>query len=176
MPLALHHPSAPPRTAPQHENVIGSSSILLRRIAELVQRAPALLNDPERLAVLLEQERRDLATPLQVVEARTLPAQSPTGNSVLVVVVERRRDDVPSEEEIADRFGLTRRESMVAWCLAHRQSNDEIAKTLGVSPHTARHHTERVLAKLGVHSRRAVRTVLLAPAQSAVTDDSAAAD
>jgi DNA-binding CsgD family transcriptional regulator len=51
------------------------------------------------------------------------------------------------------RFGLTGRELEVAHLLAEGRSNAAIARTLSISPHTARHHTQRVLGKLGVHSR-----------------------
>lgn len=50
-------------------------------------------------------------------------------------------------------YGLTERESDVARLLAEGRRNWAIATELGISPHTARHHTQRVLAKLGVHSR-----------------------
>jgi len=52
-------------------------------------------------------------------------------------------------------YGLTSREAQVASLLIHGQSNSAIAKELRISPHTARHHTQRILAKLGVHSRAA---------------------
>jgi DNA-binding CsgD family transcriptional regulator len=46
---------------------------------------------------------------------------------------------------------LTPREVLVArLCEA---LEPEIAAALGISPHTARHHTEQVLTKLGLHSR-----------------------
>lgn len=162
MSLHLDPVAATIRTTYGHSNIMGPSSALIRRVAELLQREPGLLLEPERLAVLLEQERRSASMPLHVLEA--WPVEGPLGGGdVLVVVVERERSDIPSEEEICRRFGLTRRESTVAWCLAHRHSNEEIAHALRVSPHTARHHTERVLAKLGVHTRRAVRAALVAP-------------
>jgi DNA-binding CsgD family transcriptional regulator len=50
-------------------------------------------------------------------------------------------------------FGLTERETEVAFLLAQGRSNVAIAKALGISTHTARHHTQRVLGKLNVHSR-----------------------
>ena len=56
------------------------------------------------------------------------------------------------EQAWAD-YGLTEREIEVAKLLAEGRRNTAIAGTLGISPHTARHHTQRVLAKLGVHSR-----------------------
>ncbi len=50
----------------------------------------------------------------------------------------------------------TPREREVAALLAARRTNAEVAAALGVSAHTARHHVERVMRKLGVRSRRAV--------------------
>jgi DNA-binding CsgD family transcriptional regulator len=51
------------------------------------------------------------------------------------------------------KFGFTARETEVALLLGQGKSNVSIAKTLGISTHTARHHTQRVLGKLKVHSR-----------------------
>jgi DNA-binding NarL/FixJ family response regulator len=50
-------------------------------------------------------------------------------------------------------YGLTPREVEVAMLIAEGCSNSVVARRLGISPHTARHHTQRVLGKLGVHSR-----------------------
>jgi DNA-binding NarL/FixJ family response regulator len=50
-------------------------------------------------------------------------------------------------------YGMTPREIEVALLLAEGCSNRTIAHRLGISSHTARHHTQRVLVKLGVHSR-----------------------
>jgi DNA-binding NarL/FixJ family response regulator len=58
-------------------------------------------------------------------------------------------------DELTRRFGLTRRESQVAKLLAEGRSNQAIARELKISSHTARHHTQRVLSKLEVHSRAA---------------------
>lgn len=60
------------------------------------------------------------------------------------------------------RFRLTRSEVRVALLLASRWSNREMAAMLGVTAHTARRHTEKVLMKLGIHSRTRVRSVLAA--------------
>jgi DNA-binding CsgD family transcriptional regulator len=70
--------------------------------------------------------------------------------------------EVASAPSLA-RLGLTRREAQVARLLARRATNREIAEQLGMSPHTVRHHTENVFAKLGVHSRRALGAQLAAP-------------
>ena len=56
---------------------------------------------------------------------------------------------------LQDRYGLTRRELEVATLLAQGRTNTAIANKLHISTHTARHHTQRVLGKLGVHSRAA---------------------
>jgi DNA-binding CsgD family transcriptional regulator len=51
------------------------------------------------------------------------------------------------------QFGLTQREAQVARLLSQGRSNQAIARDLEISEHTARHHTQRILAKLEVHSR-----------------------
>jgi DNA-binding NarL/FixJ family response regulator len=48
---------------------------------------------------------------------------------------------------------LTRREAEVAELLSQGRSNQAIARALNISEHTARHHTQRILSKLEVHSR-----------------------
>lgn len=69
---------------------------------------------------------------------------------------------VPQPEALHGRFGLTRKEARVAVLLATHMSNTEIAAELCISPHTARHHTQSVLAKLGLTSRREVGAALAA--------------
>lgn len=56
-------------------------------------------------------------------------------------------------DDLCERYGLTRRELEVAKLLARGKSNAAIAGELRISGHTARHHTQRILAKLEVHSR-----------------------
>lgn len=64
--------------------------------------------------------------------------------------------DVPDPETLRSRFVLTRRQAEVARLLAARYTNREVADTLDISPHTARHHTQAVLEALGISSRREV--------------------
>lgn len=66
------------------------------------------------------------------------------------------RDQETAEPLTLGEFGFTAREAEVARLLARRATNREIAEQLDVSPHTVRHHVERIFAKLGVHSRRVV--------------------
>ena len=66
-----------------------------------------------------------------------------------------------SESILSRRFGLTPRESQVARMLAHRATTREMADRLSLSPYTVNHHCERVLQRLGVRSRIAVRSAIL---------------
>lgn len=81
------------------------------------------------------------------------------GGTVLIALEAINREPI-SPEALRQRFGLTRKEACVALLLAERKSTPEIARELHISPHTARHHVRRVLAKLGIRSRRAVPAVL----------------
>jgi DNA-binding CsgD family transcriptional regulator len=54
---------------------------------------------------------------------------------------------------LADRYALSLRELEVSLLLAEGRTNVEIAAAVKVSTHTARHHTQHVLGKIGVRSR-----------------------
>jgi len=62
-------------------------------------------------------------------------------------------DGKMTHKALRERFGLTKRELEVAQLLAKGRSNQAIARELKISAHTARHHTQRILSKLEVHSR-----------------------
>jgi DNA-binding CsgD family transcriptional regulator/PAS domain-containing protein len=83
-----------------------------------------------------------------------------TPGTVLVAVDAERA--LPAPAALPGTLGLTRREAEVARLLAERLSNAEVAAALGVSAHTARHHTERVMHKLGVGTRAEVAARLRA--------------
>jgi DNA-binding CsgD family transcriptional regulator len=105
-----------------------------------------------RAAVVREVRLADAA---YRVRGGVLPGEE-AGQPAIVVMLERV-DELPSEGSLRERFGLTRSEARVARLLATGLTNAELAAELSISPHTARHHTESVLAKLSVPSRRAVR-------------------
>jgi DNA-binding CsgD family transcriptional regulator len=88
--------------------------------------------------------------------ARAGKTLADAGAPVLVIA---DRDPAPlvALEEVQKQFNLTPREAEVARLLARRKTNKEIANALCISPHTARHHTEAVLDKLDIDSRRDVR-------------------
>jgi DNA-binding CsgD family transcriptional regulator len=85
-------------------------------------------------------------------------ARGPTG---VLVLVERLGPEMPAAEQVCSRFGLTPREADAALLLAEGLTDGAIANRLALSQHTARRYTERVLRKLGLHSRAAVAVTLL---------------
>jgi DNA-binding CsgD family transcriptional regulator len=112
------------------------------RLASVIATFTTLRDDGQ---VLIERihhsllEMRDLRQQLR--EQRT---RMPTGSN----------GNAPGRAAyLQTKFGLTARETEVALLLGQGKSNVSIAKSLGISTHTARHHTQRVLGKLKVHSR-----------------------
>jgi DNA-binding CsgD family transcriptional regulator len=83
------------------------------------------------------------------------------GTEAVLVLVERVRPLFPSTARLRSGIGLTGREAEVALLLADGRTDGSIADQLGLSPHTARRYSERVLRKLGLHSRAAVAVTLL---------------
>ena len=63
---------------------------------------------------------------------------------------------LPCTRELRRTFGLRGREPQVALLAAAGLSNAEIARHLGLSSHTVRHYLERVMDRLGLHSRKAL--------------------
>lgn len=74
--------------------------------------------------------------------------------------IEKLNERIPPEKKLMQAFGLTEQQARVASLLAQRRTNREVAQELVISPHTARRHTEQVLAKLDVSSRFEVETVV----------------
>jgi DNA-binding NarL/FixJ family response regulator len=110
------------------------------RLADLLSTFSVLRQDGQQLIQQLRtslHEMRALRSQLQEVRRRT-----PNGNGV-----------TSRSAYLQKRYGLTGREVEVATLLAQGRSNTAVAAALHISSHTARHHTQRVLAKLGVHSR-----------------------
>jgi DNA-binding CsgD family transcriptional regulator len=69
--------------------------------------------------------------------------------------MERCGARLPSVAALTARYRLTAREAQVGLLITQGKTNSEIASILGVTAHTARRHTEKVLVKVGVHSRAA---------------------
>jgi DNA-binding CsgD family transcriptional regulator len=150
--------------------------------ADVVSRALALTVRPsEAFAISIVmvydratsvEENQHARTLLEIVEpvlasaaAMRIPFdRAANGASAANEVSARGRISSPlPAEQIATlraRYRLTRRELDVTRLLVRGKSNAEIADRLSISVHTARHHTERVLGKIGVRSRAAIASVL----------------
>lgn len=114
----------------------------------------------------LREARRACALELRTAQHRyrirgCYAGEELAGSSTVLVAIERV-GPVPAPDDMALklRFGLTPREIQVTRLLAAGRRNDDVAASLQISPHTARRHTERVLAKLGASSRAAVGALL----------------
>lgn len=115
------------------------------------------VDGPPRIHAFETAQARFVAT---FVVAGTDLASQDIGAMVLLRCDTTAAQNGKCELSLASRFGLTAQESRVALLLAEHRSNREIAELLGVSVHTARHHTERVLSKLHIHSRYDVKRVI----------------
>lgn len=82
-----------------------------------------------------------------------LASRALAGRPVALVSVERATPPRVDIRRVASHYGLTARESAVSMLLARGESTAAIARALGTSQHTIRHHIEHIMSKLGVHSR-----------------------
>ena len=80
--------------------------------------------------------------------AKSVPPEGPNG---VAPGPENRREVC---EALAQRFGLTLRESDVLYYASLGYSSKAIGESLFVAPGTVQSHTKRVYAKLGVHSKQ----------------------
>jgi DNA-binding NarL/FixJ family response regulator len=76
-----------------------------------------------------------------------------TGLSVLLTLDGGHRSE-PTARDLEARFALTPRQADIALLLARRLTNREIGAALHISVNTVHRHTEAVMLKLGVRSRR----------------------
>jgi DNA-binding CsgD family transcriptional regulator len=76
--------------------------------------------------------------------------------------MDRLSPGLPTTQELRIGFGLRGREPQVALLAAEGLSNADIARRLRLSAHTVRHYLERVLDRLGLHSRKALALHLMA--------------
>lgn len=85
-----------------------------------------------------------------------LPPGAAGPGPAALVSVRGARARLPDAPSLADRYDLTSRQAQVARMLAEGASSQDIADRLGISPHTARHHAQRVVERVGTHSRKAL--------------------
>jgi DNA-binding CsgD family transcriptional regulator len=79
----------------------------------------------------------------------------------MLVLVDRLTPGLPTTRELRVSFGLRGREPQIALLAAEGLSNAAIAERLRLSAHTVRHYLERVLDRLGLHSRKALALRLM---------------
>jgi DNA-binding NarL/FixJ family response regulator len=114
--------------------------------------APTVRSDAERIVEFRSGQSKYRAR-------ASLMRESPTDSTALVLItLEEARAGVPPA--LAAKHRLTPREVQVLELLAEGHSNKRVAETLGVSEHTARHHTGRVLSKLQAKCRAEVGALL----------------
>ena len=122
---------------------------------------------PDKVATDLQQRLAKLVVTATALDARRRAALAGLRRSMAEIrqlgdAMLRLRSQAPTLPEsngnhdalgLAQQYGLSLRELEVALLLADGRSNVEIATAVKVSSHTARHHTQHVLGKLGVRSR-----------------------
>lgn len=151
---------------PERERVSAEMLALSRELRALHARTHGAPATAARLALPtagVPRSERTLATPLaRYVLRAAFGAEAVWGaaGTVLVSLDLDAAPAVPATGALAALAALTPREAEVARLLARRATNGEVAAALGVSPHTARHHAQRVLEKLGLRSRRELGALL----------------
>jgi DNA-binding CsgD family transcriptional regulator len=86
----------------------------------------------------------------------------------VLVLVDLLSSALPTTRELRISFGLRGREPQIALLAAEGLSNAAIAERLRLSAHTVRHYLERVLDRLGLHSRKGLALRLMAGGGQAV--------
>jgi len=111
----------------------------------------------------LREDYRELELPGR--SYRLIAKQVPAGDLLpeagVLVLMDRLGPELPTTRELRVTFGLRGREPQVALLAAEGLSNAAIAQRLRLSAHTVRHYLERVLGRLGLHSRKALALHLM---------------
>jgi DNA-binding CsgD family transcriptional regulator len=95
------------------------------------------------------------------VTAKHSPAGTLLHEAGVLVLMDLLGPELPTTRELRVAFGLRGREPQVALLAAEGLSNEAIAQRLRLSAHTVRHYLERVLTRLGLHSRKALALHLM---------------
>jgi DNA-binding CsgD family transcriptional regulator len=112
----------------------------------------------------LREENREvtLAGGVYRLAASRAAAGTLLSEAAVLVLLDRITPGLPTTRELRITFGLRGREPQVALLAAEGLSNAAIAERLRLSAHTVRHYLERVLERLGLHSRTALALHLMA--------------
>ena len=122
--------------------------------------------------VLQELAVRDFCTPegSYLLRGSFVRLDEGAAEGLLLVALEPAGAEFLSEGVLQARYGLTGREVRVARLMTLGLSDTEVAGQLCISLHTARHHSEHVRQKLGVHSRGEVAARVLRVGRGAAVD------
>jgi DNA-binding CsgD family transcriptional regulator len=143
------------------------------RLDELLAEEPArdrlreLILHQARRAALWSESPRDEAREEELLGGcyRLVAIRTPAGTllteAAVLVLVDRLSPTLPTTQELRISFGLRGREPQIALLAAKGLSNAAIAQRLRLSAHTVRHYLERVLGRLGLHTRKALALHLL---------------
>ena len=96
--------------------------------------------------------RAGLSTLVHVLNEREAP-ESPLERELAEAARRRAAEDVAHPAVEVGASALTARERDILRCLAEAMPTAGIAERLDISPVTVRNHTQRILQKLGVHSK-----------------------
>jgi DNA-binding CsgD family transcriptional regulator len=144
------------------------------RMVELLDEEPArerlcelIAHQARRGAVWAEHPRdeareEELRGGFYRLTASRLAAGTVLSGPAVLVLVDRVRPGLPTTQELRVTFGLRGREPQIALLAAKGLSNAAIAQRLRLSAHTVRHYLERVLGRLGLHTRKALALHLMA--------------
>jgi DNA-binding CsgD family transcriptional regulator len=144
------------------------------RLGELLREEPArdrllglIAHQAQRAAASAESLRKDvqeveLPGGLYLLSASRAAAGTLLTEAGVLILVDRLTPGLPTTRELRVTFGLRGREPQVALLAAEGLSNAAIAQRLRLSAHTVRHYLERVLERLGLHSRKALALHLMA--------------
>jgi DNA-binding CsgD family transcriptional regulator len=144
------------------------------RLDELLQQEPArdrlheLIAHQARRAALWAESPREEAREEELVGGfyRLVASRAAAGTLLaepaMLVLVDRLTPALPTTQELRVAFGLRGREPQIALLAAEGLSNAAIAQRLRLSAHTVRHYLERVLERLGLHTRKALALHLMA--------------
>ena len=151
----------------------------LREVARNIRWSELVEEEPERVRLLelirrqLEYTGASVGSPREDywelelsgrsyrVTAKCAPAGTLLPEAGVLVLMDRLGPELPTTRELRVSFGLRGREPQVALLAAEGLSNAAIAQQLRLSAHTVRHYLERVLTRLGLHSRKGLALHLM---------------
>lgn len=126
---------------------------------DAVATAPALRSSPQDSPAVVRSVEFSVDDVSYRLRASLLRSTSADPSAASILSLEVRQASAVLDR-LRTTHRLTPREVKVVELLAEGHSNKSVAHILGVSIHTARHHTGRVLAKLGANGRAEIGALI----------------